>query len=382
MKLKLLHTPEGVRDIYNGECKERNLITDKIYEVFKSYGYENIITPTFEFFDIFGKERGTVKSRNMIKFFDRDGRTLVLRPDMTPGVARCAAKYFEDSSQAVRLSYLGNTFIDNSKYQGRLKETTQQGVELIGDDSIYADAEAVAVLIKSLLASGLNEFQVEIGHVGYFTGLANEAGLSETAAGELSEIIRNKNMFLIDDLLSKEGVSDKMRDIFNRLPQMFGGEELLEEAKSLCDNEISLTALRRLKDVYDILKCYGVEKYVTFDIGMVSELKYYTGLIFKAYTYDVGVPVSSGGRYDGLIGQFGKDKPSIGFSIVVDILHQALKRQGIKLGCENKGVYIIAKGDKSAAIMKAEELRASGKCVTLGSDATANADLYEEIIEL
>ena len=127
----LLHTPEGVRDIYSTECAEKETVQKRIGQVIKLYGYRNIQTPMFEFFDIFSKERGTVEARKMFQFFDREGNTLVLRPDITPSIARCAAKYYMDEDMPIRLSYCGNTFVNDVSYQGRLKENTQMGAELI-----------------------------------------------------------------------------------------------------------------------------------------------------------------------------------------------------------------------------------------------------------
>ena len=136
-----------------------------------------IETPTFEYFDVFSKEIGTTPSRELYKFFDRDGNTLVLRPDFTPSIARAASKYFRNSPAAVRLTYLGNTYINSSSYQGRLKETTQIGGELIGDDSADADAEIIALVGEMLQSCGLSEFQISLGHVGFFRALVKEAGL-------------------------------------------------------------------------------------------------------------------------------------------------------------------------------------------------------------
>ena len=142
---QMLHTPDGVRDIYNGECKQKLLLQDRLHAVLTKYGYRDIQTPTFEFFNIFSKEIGTTPSKDLYKFFDKDGNTLVLRPDFTPSVARSAAKYYAEDDMPVKLCYMGNTFINSSSYQGRLKETTQCGVELIGDGSVCADAEILAI---------------------------------------------------------------------------------------------------------------------------------------------------------------------------------------------------------------------------------------------
>ena len=206
MQDKLLQTPDGVRDTYDVECKKKRKVMHELHHILELYSYHDIETPTFEFFDIFNKERGSVASQNMFKLFDREGNTLVLRPDMTPAIARCAAKYFEDESDAVRLCYSGNTFINNSRYQGRLKETTQTGCELIGDSSIEADAEMIAILVESVLSSGLTDFQVEVGHIGYFKGLAMKAGLDSESEAEMRRIIRNKNIFRVGEIIESENI--------------------------------------------------------------------------------------------------------------------------------------------------------------------------------
>ena len=172
---RILHTPEGVRDIYSRECERKLALQERLHAVIRSYGYRDIETPTFEFFDVFSKEIGTIPSAELYKFFDREGNTLVLRPDFTPAVARAASKYFLGGSMPVRLTYLGQVFINNSSYQGRLKETTQIGGELMGEDSVDADAEIVALAVQMMLASGLEEFQITLGHAGFFHALAQEA---------------------------------------------------------------------------------------------------------------------------------------------------------------------------------------------------------------
>lgn len=380
MERQLLHTPDGVRDIYNGECEERLILRDKIHRVFKLYGYSDIQTPSFEFFDVYNRERGSVSSKNMYKFFDRDNNTIVLRPDMTPSIARCAAKYFENEQNPVRLCYIGNNFINNSSYQGRLMETTQAGCELIGDSSSAADAEMIAMLIESVLSTGLTEFQVEVGHVGFFNGITAEAGLSKYAIAELKEIIRNKNLFSIEALLTRENIDEKYNDIFYRLPQMFGDVNILSQAASMTENETALSAISHLEEVYDILKDYGYEKYVSFDLGVLSELDYYTGVIFKAYTFDVGEPIANGGRYDNLIGQFGKDKASIGFCITIDLLHLAIIRQKIVIVKPTKNRLIVYDDSNlKEAVRLAGKLRREGINTVL-SGACDDESKYSEVI--
>ena len=188
-----LHTPEGVRDIYNSECKKKLAVQDKLHQLLHLYGYQDIQTPTFEYFDVFRKEIGTIDSRELYKFFDREGNTLVLRPDMTPSIARAVATLFETDRVPLRLCYVGNTFINRTSYQGRLKENTQLGAELIGDDSIEADAEMIAMVVDGMKQIGLSEFQVSIGHVDFLKSLMDETKLSEEIKEELYSLILNRN---------------------------------------------------------------------------------------------------------------------------------------------------------------------------------------------
>lgn len=358
---KILHTPEGVRDIYNTECEQKLALQEKLHTVIRSYGYHDIETPTFEYFDVFGNDIGTIPSRELYKFFDREGETLVLRPDFTPSIARAAAKYFLNENMAIRLTYLGNTFINNSSYQGRLKETTQIGGELIGDDSADADAEIIALTVQMLLASGLGDFQISIGHVGFFHALAAEAGLGESVVTELQELITNKNTFGVQKLLSDTDISERQKNAFASLTGLFGAEEVLKKAHALTDNPQAVAALDRLQEIWDTLKLYGVSKYVSFDLGMLSQYMYYTGIIFRGYTFGTGDAVIKGGRYDGLLSHFGKNAPAVGFVAVIDRLLNALSRQKVTQKIAKSHCMILYEKEKQAeAISKASELRGKG----------------------
>lgn len=328
MKDKLLHTCEGVRDIYGSECAAKLHVEAQLLGKMKLYGFENIQTPTFEYFDIFSEERGTVSACDMYKFFDREGNTLVLRPDITPSIARCIAKYYRDSAEPVRLCYSGNTFINSSEYQGKLKESTQIGAELVGDASALADAEMIALTVECLLGAGLTEFQVEIGEANFFNALVGESGIDADDIDEMRSLINDKNAFGLEAFLGKYEMPDELRALLVSLPTLFGSFEKLEDIKKLTNNEVALHAIERLEQIYSLMKLYGYERYISFDLGMLSKYKYYTGIIFAAYTYGTGDYIISGGRYDNLVGQFGKQSPAIGMAVVVDRLMDALIRQG------------------------------------------------------
>lgn len=366
MKNQLLHTPEGVRDIYAKECARKLAVQEKLLKVFHLYGYQNIETPTFEFFDIFKKERGSVSTREMYKFFDRDNNTLVLRPDMTPSIARCVAKYFMDETMPLRLCYLGPTFINNTSYQGRLKESTQTGVELIGDDTSDADAEMIALVIDALKATGLKEFQVELGQVEFYRGLVDAAGMDEETQELLREQIENKNFFGVEELLSEHTMAPELKQVFLKLPELFGDIEQIRLAKSMTTNPRALHAIDRLERIQEILDGYGLGDYVSYDLGMLSKYSYYTGIIFKAYTYGTGEYIVNGGRYDKLLEQFGKEAPSVGFAILVDQLMLALSRQNIEPDAPMVNTILLYDHSaRLAGIRLAGHFRESGMAVQL-----------------
>lgn len=349
MNNQLLHTPEGVRDIYDKECARKMAVQEQIQKVFYLYGYQNIETPVFEFFDIFNKERGSVGSREMYKFFDRDNNTLVLRPDITPSIARCVAKYYMDETGPLRLCYLGQTFINSTSYQGRLKQTTQTGVELIGDDTSDADGEMIAMVIDALKAAGLKEFQVELGQVEFYRGLVEESGIDEETQNQLRVLIENKNYFGVEELLNEHTMTPELKRLFLKLPELFGDIEQIRIAKSMTTNPRALAAIERLERVQDILDGYGLGDYVSYDLGMLSKYSYYTGIIFKAYTYGTGDYIVTGGRYDKLLEQFGKKAPSVGFAIVVDQLMLALSRQKIDIPVNMANTIILYDHDARLA---------------------------------
>lgn len=367
MKEKLLHTPEGVRDIYNTECAAKLTLQNKLHHVLEHYGFRDIQTPSFEFFDIFNQERGTVASKDMYKFFDREGNTLVLRPDITPSIARCVAKYYKEEELPIRLCYMGNTFINNSSYQGKLKEVTQLGAELVNDDSAEADAEMLALTIECLLQSGLKEFQVAIGDADLFRSLIDEAGFEEEEEiNNLRELIEKKNMFGVEELMRVKAISNELKEIFLKLPELFGTLEILDYAKGFTGNPRATKAIERLEKIYEILTEYGYENYITFDLGMLSKYNYYTGIIFKAYTYGTGDAVATGGRYDNLVGQFGKEAPAIGLAIVVDQLMLALGRQKLLIMPEAQDTLILyTKSNRRQAVALAGHFRKDGMNVIL-----------------
>lgn len=375
---KLLHTPEGVRDIYNVECGKKLTLESRLKKTLHLYGYHDIQTPTFEYFDVFRKEIGTIPSKELYKFFDKEGNTLVLRPDITPSVARAAATLFGEEELPIRLCYTGNTFINHSIYQGRLREVTQLGAELIGDDSVEADAEMLALVVESMQAVGLKEFQLNVGNLGFFNSLIEDAALDEDARERVIELINNRNFYGVEEYLDSIMVKRSSREAFAALGELVGSVEILSRAKNIAPNSAGIMAVKRLERIFNILKMYGVEKYITFDLGMTGTYGYYTGIIFRGYTYGTGDAVVKGGRYDNLLEKFGKVSASIGFAIVTDELMNAMVRQKVRIVYTRKNnIILYDEGMTRNAIALAKDFRHKAK----NTELIKKEKLLEEYVQ-
>lgn len=332
MKNKLLHTPDGVRDLYNEDYKKKLNIQNKLHQVFTEYGCLDIQTPTFEYFDVFSNQIGTTPSKDLFKFFDTEGNTVVLRPDFTPSIARCVAKYFEPAEEPVKLCYMGNTFANASNYQGRLKETTQCGVEYVGDGSAKADAHMLAMVVDCIKAIGIEDFQMSVGHAGFFDALLEAAKLPRKQANVLRELLNNKNFIGVEEFVREIDIEDELKPLFLLLAEFDIADEELFNAKGWARKYPKVaSAIESLEELNTNLKANGIEKYVSFELGMISNYEYYTGIIFAGYTYGLGEPIVKGGRYDTLLSNFDKDAPAIGFAFVVDQLLTATEKLSSKL---------------------------------------------------
>lgn len=381
---QLLHTPEGVRDIYNDECERKIILEERLLTVLKSYGYHPIQTPTFEFFDIFGKEIGTTPSKDLYKFFDREGNTLVLRPDITPSIARCASKYYMEQAIPIRLCYTGNTFRNNSSYQGRLKENTQSGAELIGDGSVEADAEMLALSAQLLKTAGLKEFQLSVGHADFLRGLFEAANLEEDVMEEIRNLLLNHNLYGVQEVIEQHVADENLKQLFGLLTDVMLDKEKITAAKIwAADYPRVFHALTRLEELDELLEVYKIRKYVSYELAMISGFNYYTGIIFAGYTFGSGEAIVNGGRYDNLLQSFGKSAPSIGFAVVINQLMAALQRQNVRIPFENVTKWFIySEQYRQDAIKDAQVLRSRGEQVELMPLTEQNTrEVYETYAE-
>jgi ATP phosphoribosyltransferase regulatory subunit len=360
-----LHTPEGVRDIYNVECKKKLALQENLLNNLYLFGYQDIQTPTFEYLDVFRKEIGGDPVKDLYKFFDNEGNILAMRPDITPSIARAVATLFEDEDMPARLCYVGNTFINHSSYQGRLKESTQLGAELIGDDSVEADAEMIAMMVIGLKKTGLTQFQVNVGHVDFIKSLLAGTKLEEEVIDEIRNLLSNRNYFAIEDILVGNQVKEEIVTVFKALPELNGNRDMLTRAAEIAPTKKSKRAIVRLLKLYTILTNYGVEEYINFDLSISGKYGYYSGVVFRAYTPQTGEAIVRGGRYDQMLSIFGQKRPSVGFAIIVDYLLNALLRQNIDVRTRETNIVVYTEATAKKALAMAMNLRSKGKFIEL-----------------
>lgn len=378
MKNNKLHTPEGVRDLIEYDCLAKLQIESNIESVFHRYGYTNIETPIFEYYEVFSDESGSVSPEQMYKFFDRDGSILALRADMTPPIARVVATAYKLDDLPLRFCYLGKAFRYNENYQGKLREFSQAGIELIGVDSEDADAEVIAVAVNSMLTAKVENFRIDIGHVDFFKGILDEAGFDDKTGNNVQDMIAKKDYIALEEILDCTKISENIKNIFLDLPKLIGSIEILSLTKKLITNKIALKAIEKLENLYTIFQEYGIEKYISFDLGMITHLNYYTGIIFRGYTYGTGFSILDGGRYDKLIKEFGIDIPAVGFGIRINELLNAVERQGINIDIYKSDTLLAyTKQGRATALAIGDKLRSNGVYIEnslIGEDIQKNIE--------
>lgn len=321
-------TPEGTRDLLFEECAARREVESTLSGLFKARGYNRVITPTLEFFDVFDRESAGMPLETLYNVTDARGRLMVLRPDNTLPIARIAATRLRDETIPLRLFYSQNVFRRNPGLTGRRDESAQSGIELIGASGLRADLEILTTAVDALELCGAPDFRIEIGHAGFSGALFQALEADETLREEIAELIEMKNYAALNDALDQAGDTQAARAI-RRLPRLFGGEEVLDEAVALYDDQRALEPLSYLRNIYRLLMQLGLQNKVNIDLGLVHRGNYYTGVVFRGYIEGSGVTVLSGGRYDGLLGEFGSPPmPATGFGVEVDALACAMCARG------------------------------------------------------
>lgn len=364
MKRYDLITPEGTNDILFKECIMRRNTENTFAEIFKSRGYNEIITPGLEFLDVFNHNSQHFPQEDLYKLVDRKGRLLVLRPDSTIPIARVVATRLKEAALPLRLCYNQCAYNVSPVMRGRSDQIVQAGIELIGSSSKTADLEVIEAAAAVLESCGAGAFSLEIGDIGFFKELMNQLDADEETNEKIRTFIEMKNYPALNDILDSIGDNSVTRAL-KMLPRLFGGEEVFEKAAKLFSDERTDSVLSSLKDLYnDILKlnCNGK---ITVDLGMVNRTDYYTGVILRGYIEGYGDPVLSGGRYDKLLAEFGYDIPATGFAVNVDAVTKVMMKNARPQSVPSDAVVFPQKGYEMKAVLEARKLRESGKKVEM-----------------
>lgn len=354
-------TPEGTRDYLFEESDARRVVERQLADLFKTRGYRRIITPTVEFFDVFNRESAGALPETLYSMTDAYGRLLVLRADSTLPIARVAATRLKGANLPIRLYYNQNVFTRQPKLSGHNDETAQSGIELIGAKGLRADLEVITMAIEALELCGAPDYQIEIGHAGYFKSLCAALECDDDTVSEIYECMESKNYVALNTVLERLDETPITKAL-RRLPQMFGGAEVLKAAASVCDSAQAKEALSYLETLYTRLEKAGCADRIIIDLSLVHRSNYYTGIIFRGYTEGSGVTVLSGGRYDSLIREFGEDLPATGFGINTDDLARAkLLRGEIHAPAAAEILVFGEDGFETDALRLQAELRRAGK---------------------
>lgn len=339
------YIPEGTKDTLFSEYTTKNNLKNSIREVFIKHGYLEVQTPTLEFYDVFDFNNQPINQENMYKFFDNKGRILALRPDYTVPIARVFSNKIKEFP--IKLCYGGQIYRQNLSHYGMNNEITQAGIEIIGVSNYRAEVQLILTAIEALKAAGIDDFKIEIGQSEFYKSIIEELSLSKCELEELKILIENKNFGTLLTFL--KGKSDKLSEkeisLLKLLPQLFGGIEILDKVEEYTENKKAIEALNNVRDIYFALHTIGYSKYLSIDLGMIPNINYYTGIIFKGYLNEIGEEILSGGRYDKLMGEFGENIPSAGLGINVDNLLRVIKERG-KLLTDDSPEFAIHFHDK------------------------------------
>lgn len=305
--------PHGVQDLFGLPAARRARLEEILARNHEAWGYQRIVPPTFEHYETLALEAGRL-AEEMYRFLDRDGQVLALRPDMTIPTARIVGTKLADRPLPLRLYYSGSVFRYEEPQAGRQREFTQAGVELIGAAGPLADAEVVALAVEGLRQAGLEAFSITLSHTGYVRGVVAELGLDAEAEEEARRAIHLKDRHLIGQILgrSRNGAAARALEL---LPDLAGGPEVLEVARASAPNPEARGAAAELLATWQALEPYGVQPWLTIDVGEAQGMDYYTGISFEGFARGLGYPLLSGGRYDQMVGHFGRPLPAVGYAI-------------------------------------------------------------------
>jgi ATP phosphoribosyltransferase regulatory subunit len=357
--------PKGARIYLPDEAARKRYVETRLFDVFRRWGYREVVTPTFEFSDVLEVGTDVAVRESMFKFVDREtGRMLALRADITPQIARVVATRLRDEPKPVRLAYVTNVFRYDEPRVSHYREFYQAGVELIGLEKPEAEVEIIAMAIEGLRALGLDRFQIDLGHPDFFRGLLEEATPDSAKRREIRDALARKDASTLARLVQELAPPAPVAEALLALPTLFGREIVLERAAKLAHTDRGKRALANLAEVYRLLKIYGLAESVLLDLGEVRGFDYYSGLYFEAYIAGFGASIAGGGRYDDMLGRFGYDCPAVGFAFDVARALAIMETQRGTVELPGPDFFIIDfTKEKTAALSLARRLRDLGASV-------------------
>ena len=357
--------PKGVKIYLPDEAATKRVVEERLLGVFRRWGYREVVTPTYEYFDVLSKGTDHELQEGMFKMVDREsGRLLALRADITPQIARIVATRLRDEPKPLRLSYVTNVFRFDEPQVGRYREFYQAGVELLGLPNPEGDAEMIAMTVEGLRALGLSEFQIDVGQTGFFRGILEDLGADPETARGLRSALARKDVSALERRVADLGAPAAVSELLLALPALYGRGDVLDRAEALVKNARSEAALANLAEVYRLLRLYGLADSVLLDLGEVRGFDYYSGVHFEAYVSGLGAPLVGGGRYDQMLAHFGYDCPATGFAFEVGRALLALESQGAGPALAGPDFFIIDfTPDKTRALALARRYRDLGAAV-------------------
>ena len=309
--------PSGTRDVLPDETREVRAITDALRGVFERHGYGEVYTPALEYESVLARA-DMAEASPAYRVFDETGATLVLRSDMTVPIARVVATRYPAAEPPLRFCYLAHCYRGVPPQRGQPRELLQAGVELVGVPAPEGTAEVLAVLCDALDTVGLEGYRIGLGDASLYPALMASVGVPEQDRPALLDALASRDFVGLGERLAALDLAPEDRELLLEAPQRRGGADVLEAS----DTAVA-AATANMRDVYELLPA-GVAARVIFDLGLVRSIGYYTGAVFELYDRALGAPIGGGGRYDDLLGHFGRSLPAVGFALGVDRLHIAL----------------------------------------------------------
>ncbi|SHK31797.1 ATP phosphoribosyltransferase regulatory subunit [Hathewaya proteolytica DSM 3090] len=319
--------PDGTRDLCLSQCSIKKQLQNNIEKVMELWGYREIVTPTVEYYDTYNHGFGNLEDEKMVRFFDRAGKIVTLRMDMTVPIARVVATKFKDERAPLRFRYCANVFRIENYLSGMKNELTDCGVELVGLNSEQGDLEIICCAMEVLKEIKAKVYTLEIGNTEFLKEAFKSMGLHVEKQQDLALLIHNKKIDELKTYVDGLNLNKEYSEFLKYMPLLCGGVEVLKIAKQYCFDCKLLRVVEQLQQLWDDLKELGYGENISFDLGKIPGLNYYTGIIFEAFVENVGKAVLSGGRYDDLIGRFGVNLPAVGFSVKLDYAMEIVKAQ-------------------------------------------------------